>query len=78
MKYPLVIFHGHFSREFKTPTTFRETPTDPNVEYPATGLPYYEGYGRTQQEYAYKFYQEWTSPEYPRYILIMIRHPSLW
>ncbi len=72
-KYPVAVFHGHFSPTFGG---FRETPPDPDLK-----PDYYErfriqGYNRIQQEYAYKFYQEWTSPGYPRFIVMEIQHAN--
>ncbi len=34
------------------------------------------GYNVIQQEYAHKFYQEWTGPNYPRMIIIEIQHAN--
>ena len=62
-KYPLMIFHGHFPYTF---SGFRETPADPNAA----------GYRKTMQEAAYKFYKEWTGPDFPRMIIIQIQHAN--
>src|SRR6185295_12997051 len=51
--YPLVIFHGHFPADFGG---FRESPPDPNLKSEYSDRFHLEGYNRTQQEYAYKFY----------------------
>jgi hypothetical protein len=72
-KYPLVIMHGHFSSEF---FGWRETPPDPNLnpEYSERfNLP---AYNKTVQEYSYRFFQEWTSSDFPRMILIEIQHAN--
>jgi len=72
-RYPLIIFHGHF------PYTFgglRETPPDPNLEPVYSERFHWEGYNRTEQEYAYKFYQEWTGPNFPRLVIIEIQHAN--
>jgi len=71
--YPLVIFHGHFPADFDG---FRETPPDPNLKPDYSERFHLEGYNRIQQEYAYKFYKEWTGPNYPRFIIIEIQHAN--
>jgi hypothetical protein len=72
-RYPLVIFHGHFPYTFGG---FRETPPDPNLEPVYSERFHWEGYNRTEQEYAYKFYQEWTGPNFPRLVIIEIQHAN--
>ena len=62
-RYPLMINHDHFSRDFKG---FRETPPGPELEGPA----------RERAERDYAFYREWTGPEYPRMIYIRIQHAN--
>jgi hypothetical protein len=72
-RYPLVIDHGHFPYTFDG---FRPDPPDENLppDYSARfGL---EGYNRIQQEHAHQFYEDWTGPDFPRVLLIMIQHPT--
>ena len=70
-RYPLVIFHGHFPADFG----FRETPPDPNLK-PDCERFKVAGYNKIVQEHAYKFYQEWTGPNFPRMIIIEIQHAN--
>ena len=72
-KYPLVIMHGHFSAEF---FGWRETPPDPNLKPEYSERFHLPAYNKTMQEFSYRFYQEWTSPDYPRMILIEIQHAN--
>jgi hypothetical protein len=72
-RYPLVIFHGHFPATFGG---FRETPPDPNLKPEYSDRFKLEGYNRIAQEEAYKFYQEWTGPSFPRMIIIEIQHAN--
>ncbi len=72
-RYPLVIFHGHFPYTFGG---FRETPPDPNLNPEYSPRFDWDGYNRTVQEYAYKFYQEWTGPGFPRMVVIEIQHAN--
>jgi putative esterase len=71
--YPLVIFHGHFPADFGG---FRETPPDPNLKPDYSERFHLAGYNTIQQERAYKFYQEWTGPNFPRMIIIEIQHAN--
>ena len=71
--YPLVIFHGHFPYTFGG---FRETPPDPDLKPEYSERFRVEGYNKIVQEYAYKFYQEWTGPNFPRMVIIEIQHAN--
>ncbi|HKR59520.1 MAG TPA: hypothetical protein VJS64_07280 [Pyrinomonadaceae bacterium] len=72
-RYPLVIFHGHFPADFGG---FRETPPDSNLKPDYNERFKLAGYNRIVQEHAYKFYQEWTGPDFPRMIIIEIQHAN--
>ena len=72
-RYPLVIFHGHFPADFGG---FREIPPDPNLKPEYSERFHLEGYNKIQQEYAHKFYKEWTGPNFPRMIIIEIQHAN--
>ena len=72
-RYPLVIFHGHFPADFGG---FRETPPDPNLKPDYSERFHLAGYNRTEQEYAYRFYQEWTGTNFPRFLIVEIQHAN--
>jgi hypothetical protein len=72
-RYPLVINHGHFPYTFDG---FREEPPDPDLKPDFSDRFQWPGYNRTQQEYAYQFYKDWTGPDYPRMIIIEIQHAN--
>ena len=72
-KYPLMIFHGHFPSDFGG---FRTTPPDPNLEPDFAARFNVEGYNIMQQQEAYDFYQRWNDPDFPRFIIIEIQHPT--
>ncbi len=72
-RYPLVINHGHFPATFDG---FRETPPDPDLKPDYSERFRIHGYNKIQQEYAYQFYKDWTSKEFPRVILVMIQHAN--
>jgi len=74
-RYPLVVNHGHFRNPYMF-DIFREIPPDPDLEPEYSSRFDWEGYNRTVQEYAYKFYQYWNAPDTPRMIMITIQHPN--
>ncbi|MEM9077691.1 MAG: alpha/beta hydrolase-fold protein [Bacteroidota bacterium] len=72
-KYPLMIFHGHFPSNFGG---FRTTPPDPNLEPNYSARFDVEGYNIFQQQEAYDFYKRWNEPDFPRFLIIEIQHPT--
>ncbi len=74
-RYPLVIDHGHFPADFGP---WRETPPNPDLKPDYSTRFRLPGYNRIQEEEAYKFYQEWTGPNFPRVLLIQIQHPTFY
>jgi Putative esterase len=72
-RYPLAIFHGHFPVDFDG---FRTTPPDPNLKPDYNERFHVAGYNRIQQEEAYKFYQQWSAPNFPRFLVVEIQHAN--
>ncbi len=72
-RYPLMIFHGHFPADFGG---FRTTPPDPNLEPDYAARFDVKGYNIIQQQEAYDFYQRWNAPDFPRFLIIEIQHPT--
>jgi len=72
-RYPLMINHGHFPDDFGG---FRTEPPDPNLKPEYSDRFRLEGYNRIEQEFAYQFYKDWTSPGFPRVIAIEIQHAN--
>tara|TARA_R110002012_G_scaffold51138_1_gene132188 strand:- start:73456 stop:75195 length:1740 start_codon:yes stop_codon:yes gene_type:complete len=72
-KYPLMVFQGHFPADFGG---FRTTPPDPNMKSEYSDRFGVEGYNIIQQQEAYDFYKRWNEPEYPRFLIIEIQHPT--
>lgn len=72
-RYPLMIFHGHFPSDFGG---FRTTPPDPNLEPEYSGRFDVNGYNIIQQQEAYDFYERWNDPDFPRFLIIEIQHPT--
>ncbi len=72
-KYPLMIFHGHFPADF---SGFRTTPPDPNLKPEYSERFQLEGYNIIEQQEAYDFYKRWNEPDFPRFLIIEIQHPT--
>jgi hypothetical protein len=72
-RFPLMIFHDHFDTDFDD---FRTTPPDPNLKPDYSERFHISGYNRIQQQEAYKFYQRWISPHFPRFLIIKIQHAN--
>ena len=72
-RYPLMIFHGHFPADFGG---FRTEPPDPDLEPEFSARFNVDGYNLMQQQEAYDFYQSWVKPDFPRFLIIEIQHPT--
>jgi hypothetical protein len=72
-RYPLVINHGHFPSTFGG---FREEPPDADLKPVYSERFHLEGYNRTEQEWEYQLYKDWTAPGFPRVIVIEIQHAN--
>jgi hypothetical protein len=71
--YPLAIFHDHFVSGFDD---FRTTPPDADLKPTYSERFHLAGYNRIQQEEAYKTYQQWISPKFPRMLIVKIQHAN--
>ncbi len=71
--YPLVVFHSHFPHTFGG---FREEPPDLSTKPELSKRFNWEAYNHTEEEYAYELYKQWTSPGFPRFIIIEISHAN--
>jgi hypothetical protein len=84
-RYPLLVAHGHFNRDF---SGWRETPPDEGLppvdkEGLARDCPNghgnkctEHGYKRMQQEAGYRFFQQWTGKGFPRVLVVDIQHAN--
>lgn len=72
-RYPLMIFHGHFPADFGG---WRTTPPDPNLEPDYSERFKLIGYNRIVQQEAYSFFEQWTSEDFPRFLIIEIQHAN--
>ena len=71
--YPVAIFHGHFPAEFGN---FRTEPPEQDLPCTYSARFRLDCYNRVQQEYAYQLYKDWTSPDFPRMLVVEIQHPT--
>jgi hypothetical protein len=71
--FPEMVFEDHFVDGFDD---FRTTPPDPNLKPDYSERFHLAGYNRIQQQEAYQTYQQWISPNFPRYLVIKIQHAN--
>ncbi len=72
-RYPLIVYHGHFPYTF---SGFRPEPPDPDLKPDYSDRFHVPGYNRIQEDYAHRFYKDWTGPGFPRVILLEIQHAN--
>jgi hypothetical protein len=73
VRYPLMVSEDHFNADF---VGFRTEPPDPNLAPDYSDRFHLSGYNRIQQEEAYKFYQQWSGPNFPRILVAEINHAN--
>ena len=73
VRYPEMVFEDHFVDGIGD---FRTTPPDPDLKPDYSERFHLAGYNRIQQQEAYKTYQQWISPNFPRYLVIKIQHAN--
>ena len=73
LRYPLMLFHGHFARTFNG---FRTEPPAPDLECRDSRRFGVECYNRVMQQEAYDFYRRWVSDDFPRYLVVEVQHAN--
>jgi len=73
VSYPLIINEDHFNSDF---AGFRTEPPDAVLKPDYSERFHLPAYNRIQQEEAYKFYQQWTGPGFPRVLIAEINHAN--
>jgi len=71
--YPLMVFHGHFPADFGG---FRTTPPDADMKPEYSERFGVDGYNIIQQQESFDFYQRWNEPDFPRFLIVKIQHPT--
>ncbi len=72
-RYPLAVFHGHFPATFEG---FRETPPEADLECEHSERFHLDCYNRIEQEQAYQLFKDWTSPGFPRFLVVQVQHAN--
>src|SRR5579862_3217516 len=72
-RFPLMVSEDHFNPDFGD---FRTEPPDPNLKPDYSERFHIAGYNRIEQEEAYKFYQQWIAPGFPRFLVADINHAN--
>lgn len=73
-RYPLMIYHGHFPSDFGGFST-EPPPADMDTTDYSSRFGIY-GYNKIQNQEAYNFYQQWTSKNFPRFLVVEIQHAN--
>jgi len=71
--YPLVIDQGHFPADFEE---IRTTPPDPELKPEYSERFHIAGYNRIAQQELYDVFKKWTSPGFPRLLVVEIQHAT--
>ncbi len=72
-QYPLAIWHGHFPSSF---SAMRVEPPDTAAECVYSGRFSLDCYNRIQQQYQHEVYEQWTSADFPRHLVVEIQHAT--
>lgn len=73
-RYPLMIYHGHFPSDFGGFST-EPPPSDMDTSDYIERFQIY-GYNKIQAQEAYNFYKQWTSKNFPRFLVVEIQHAN--
>lgn len=73
-KYPLMIYHGHFPSDFGGFST-EPPPANMDTSDYSERFGIY-GYNKIQAQEAYNFYKQWTSKNFPRFLVVEIQHAN--
>ena len=72
-RYPLAIFHGHFPSSF---SGFRTEPADTTQPCVYSDRFSLDCYNHIQEQWQHQLYKDWTSPGFPRHLVVEIQHPT--
>ncbi|MHB1193967.1 MAG: hypothetical protein ACYC6F_13075 [Longimicrobiales bacterium] len=73
VRYPVAIFHGHFPGSFGG---FRTEPADTTAPCVYSARFKMECYNHIEQRWQYQLYRDWTSPGFPRHLVVEIQHAT--
>jgi len=72
-RYPLAIFHGHFPSSFSAMRVEPPDTAQPCVYSARFDL---DCYNQLQERYRHELYQQWTSPNFLRHLVVEIQHAT--
>lgn len=72
-RFPLMLFHGHFPADLDG---FRPEAPDANLKPDYSERFKISGYNRIVQQEAHDFFRKWTSPGFPRFLVVEIQHAN--
>ena len=72
-RYPLAIYHGHFPASFGG---FRTEPPDYSTECVYSERFSLDCYNHVQDSLSHQLYKDWTSPGFPRHLVIEVQHAT--
>jgi hypothetical protein len=72
-RYPLAVFHGHFSRDFDG---WRTEPADQSAPCVYSARYKVDCYNHVREAAAYALYKDWTSADFPRMLVVQIQHAN--
>lgn len=72
-RYPLAIFHGHFPSSF---SALRTEPADTTTPCEYSARFSLDCYNHIQQQWQHQLFKDWTSPGFPRHLVVEIQHPT--
>ncbi|HSG46451.1 MAG TPA: hypothetical protein VLA43_01435 [Longimicrobiales bacterium] len=72
-RYPVAVFHGHFPASF---SHIRTTPPDTTTECEYSARFDLDCYNHIQERERWRTFQEWTSDNFPRMLVVEIQHPT--
>ena len=73
-KYPLMLNHGHFPSDFGGFSTEPPPANMDTTDYSERFKIY--GYKKIEAQEAYNFYKQWTSKDFPRFLVVEIQHAN--
>ena len=72
-RYPLAVFHGHFTRDFDG---WRTDPPDDNTPCVYNARYDVDCYNHVREAAAYALYKDWTGSDFPRMLVVQIQHAN--
>lgn len=72
-RYPMAIWHGHFPGSFSAMRVEPPDTTQPCVYSARFSM---DCYNHIQEQYRHEVFQQWTSSDFPRHLVVEVQHPT--